>query len=31
MNNERPEITTPIANIKSWSGDQIASVANLRQ
>lgn len=31
MYNGYPSITTPTANMKSWSGKQIASVANLKQ
>lgn len=31
MYNGNPSITTPTANMKSWSGNQIASVADLKQ
>jgi hypothetical protein len=31
MYNANPSITTPIANMKSWSGNQIASVTSLEQ
>lgn len=30
MNNNSPSITTPVANMKAWSGNQIDNVSNLQ-